>query len=62
MDLSSGYTIADDAYDNNGNQGSHLTLSTPAADQKYTCTVTPVDQDASNTEVDLDVYGTYLYS
>ena len=61
MSLSSVRTITADAI-NNGVQASHLEVANPTADETYICRVTPSGQTASDTNVKLDVYGTYLYS
>ena len=65
MDLFSGYGVEAVAHNPTAKtQGSKLTVEDPTTlgETLYTCRVTPTGQVASNTDVDLDVYGTYLYS
>ena len=62
MSLSSGFTITDGGYEENDNrQVSKLQVApNPTSDQTYVCKVKPTDQVASDTDVKLDVYGTYF--
>ena len=42
-------------------QGSKLTVENPTTDDTFTCRTQETGQKATDTDVQVDIYGTYLY-